>query len=314
VLNVGRGVRGVTVGDLSEAASVETGSGANWLEQTPDGDHLLVSAREPAHRQFRIDAIPDSDTFGEVTAEIERQSGGNEGDGPGPCDVTVHPDGEYAYVPDIFGDTLTVLSVDPFEIETQIEVDPVGDGPARPWMGTAAPDGETMLVEHDEGETGTESVWDLSDPANPREVTRLTSDDGLGKRPLTSEIASDSGTGFVFTPGSNDVSVVDLSEGSVTGRIDLGGSAFVGSWNPSRTKLYVPAQTNDEVAVIDPESEEVIERVDAGPAPYGVTAAKVRPSGSSDPSISVAAARLGLSSEEVETTYCIGNCECGHRL
>jgi YVTN family beta-propeller protein len=313
-LNVGRGIRGVGVGDLSAVASVETGSGANWLEQTPSGDHVIVSAREPAHRQFRIDADPDSGTFGDVTGEIDRRSGDRDGDGPGPCDVTVHPDSEYAYVPDLFGNTLTVLSVDPFEIETQIEVEPVGNGPARPWMGTVAPDGETLLVEHDEDESGTESIWDLSDPANPREMVRLSAADGLGGRPLTSEVGPDSETGYVFTPGSNDVTVVDLAAGTVTGRIDLGGSAFVGTWDPSRTKLYVPVQTTDEVAVIDPDSDEVTEQVAVGPAPYGATAATVRPSGSSDPSMAVATARLGLSSDRLETTYCIGNCACGHEL
>jgi DNA-binding beta-propeller fold protein YncE len=314
-LDVGRGVRGLSVGSLSETASVETDSGANWLERTPGGSHVVVSAREPAHTQFRIDADPDTGTFGDVTAKIDRTSEGGRGnnDGPGPCDITVHPDGAYAYVPDLFGDTLTVLAIDPFEIETQVEVDPVGGGPATPWMGTVSPDGETLLVEHNEGDTGTESIWDVSDPANPEETGRLTADDDLGGRPLTSEIGPDSETGYVFTPGSNDVTVVDLSDGTVTDRLDLGGSAFVGTWNPARTKLYVPVQTNDEVVVIDHERGEMIERIGVGPAPYGATAARVRPRHTPTSSLSVAAARLGMT-EEPETTYCIGNCACGHRL
>jgi len=103
-LNVGQGVQALEVDSLSETSPIETGSGANWLEQTPDGAHIVVSAREPADRQFRIDAESDSETFGEVTAEIDRRREGGRGDrsGPGPCDITVHPDGEYAYVPDIY--------------------------------------------------------------------------------------------------------------------------------------------------------------------------------------------------------------------
>ena len=315
-LNVGRGVRGLAVGSLSETASVETESGANWLERTPDGSHVVVSAREPTHTQLRIDADPDSERFGEVTGEIDRTSEGGRGgnDGPGPCDVTIHPDGEYAYVPDLFGDTLTVLSVDPFEIVTQIDVEPVGEGAAKPWMGTVAPDGETMLVEHNEGETGTESVWDTSDPANPTETVRLTADDGLGGRPLTSEIGPDSEVGYVFTPGSNDVTVVDLAAGTVADSLDLGGSAFVGTWNPARTKLYVPVQTSDEVAVIDHEQRAVVERIDVGPRPYGATSAMVRPESDPSSAAALAIARLGLGSEAAETTYCIGNCACGHEL
>ncbi|ELZ27020.1 hypothetical protein C474_16759 [Halogeometricum pallidum JCM 14848] len=315
-LNVGRGVRALSVGSLAETAAVETESGANWLERTPNGKHVVVSAREPAHRQFRIDADPASEGFGEVTGDIDRTGEETTGGqaGPGPCDVTVHPDGEYAYVPDLFGDTLTVLRVDPFEIATQVEVEPVGDGPARPWMGTASPDGRTLLVEHNEGETGTESVWDLSDPANPEERVRLTSDDGLGRRPLTSEIGPDSETGYVFTPGSDDVTVVDLPAGEVSGRLDLGGSAFVGTWDPARTKLYVPVQTNDEVAVIDHARGEIVERIAVGSSPYGATAARARPRPDSTAALTTAMAQLGIWSESVETTYCIGNCACGHRL
>lgn len=315
-LNVGRGVRGLAVGSLSETAAVETGSGANWLEQTPDGRQVIVSAREPSHRQFRLDADPASESFGEVSAEIDRTPEGGRGDreGPGPCDVTIHPDGEYAYVPDLFGDTLTVLSIDPFEIVAQADVEPVGDGPARPWMGTVAPDGQTLLVEHNEANGGSESIWTLDDPGAPSETARLTAEDGLGRRPLTSEIGPDSETGYVFTPGSNDVTVVDLTDRTVTTRLDLGGSAFVGTWDPSRTKLYIPVQTADEVAVIDHERREVIERIDVGPSPYGATSAQVRPQNDPSASTALAMARLGISGEQPETTYCIGNCACGHRL
>ncbi|MFC6838158.1 YncE family protein [Halomarina ordinaria] len=206
-LNVGRGVRALAVGSLSETASMETGSGANWLERTPDGAHVVVSAREPTHVQFRLDADPDSETFGEVTAE-----------------------------------------------------------------------------------------------------------DGLGRRPLTNEIGPDSETGYVFTPGSDDVTVVDLEDRTVAERLDLGGSAFVGTWDPSRTKLYVPVQTTDEVAVVDHERREVVERIPVGPSPYGATASSVRPREDATAAVSVAMARLGLLSETTETTYCIGNCACGHRL
>jgi len=315
-LNVGRGVRGLAVGSLSETAAIETGSGANWLEQSPDGSHVIVSAREPSHKQFRLDADSTSETFGEVTGEIDQTPEGGRGDrdGPGPCDVTIHPDGEYAYVPDLFGDTLTVLSVEPFEIVTQVDVEPVGDSPARPWMGTVAPDGRTLLVEHNEANGGSESVWTLDDPAAPSETARLTVEDGLGSRPLTSEIGPDSETGYVFTPGSNDVTVINLTDGTVTTRLDLGGSAFVGTWDPSRTKLYVPIQTADEVAVIDHERKEVIERIGVGPNPYGATSAQVRPQSDSTAAVALTMARLGISAEQTETTYCIGNCACGHRL
>ena len=315
-LNVDRGVRALTAGGLEETARVDTGSGANWQEQTPDGGHLVVSAREPSHTNYRIDADPDSEMFGDVTGELDRTDEGGRGgnDGPGPCDVTIHPDGEYAYVPDLFGDTLTVLSVDPLGIETQIEVETVVGDAAAPWMATIAPDGETLLVEHNEGDDGTESIWDVSGPAAPAERVRLTTDDGLGRGALTSEIGPEGEVGYVFTPGSNDVSVIDLDAGSVVDRLDLGGAAFVGTWNPAKTSLYVPVQTNNEVAVIDHAQPAIIDRIEVGPSPYGATAAMVRPSTDSASTMAVALARLGLAASTAETTYCIGNCACGHTL
>ncbi|WP_206424951.1 YncE family protein [Halosimplex salinum] len=313
-LNVGRGVRAVTAGSLSEVARAETGSGSNWQELTPDGESVVVSAREPAHTNYRIDADRDSETFGEVVDEIDRTDEGGRGDndGPGPCDVTVHPDGAYAYVPDLFGDTLTVLDVAEFEIETQIDVPPVdGDDTAAPWMGTVAPSGDRLIVEH---RTGTESVWDTSEPAAPELLAQLTPEDGLGEGALTSEIGPDSRFGYVFTPGTNDVSVVDIETEAVDGRISLDGSAFVGTWGPSREKLYVPVQTNDEVAVIDNASRELVERIPVGSAPYGATAARVRPDPDESASILAAMAAVGLDVGEADTTYCIGNCACGHEL
>ena len=316
-LNVDNGVKAVNAGSLSEELFFETGSGANWQEVTPDGQHLVVSAREPVHKQFRISADPTADDFGEVTAEIDRKPEGGRGDdeGPGPCDVTIHPDGTYAYVPDLFGDTLSVIDVEAFEIVNQISVSPVGDADAaKPWMGTAAWDGDKMLIENNEGETGTESVWDISDPENPEEVARLTTEDGLGELPLTSEIGPDSQVGYVFTADTEDVTVVDLETAEVTDRIALGGSAFVGTWGPGREKLYVPVQTTDQVKVIEHASQEVVETIEVGSKPYGATAGSVRPESDTTGNLLASVASMGIELSDSGTTYCIGNCACDHEM
>ena len=314
-VNAGDGVRALAAGTLAELARRGTGSGANWQEQTPDGQYLLVSAREPAHTNYRLDADPASETFGEVMGELDRTPEGGRGDeeGPGPCDVTIHPDGAYAYVPDLFGDTLTVLDVEAFEIATQVDVASRDGAPAEPWMGTAAWDSDSLLVEHNDGEAGSESIWDVSDPADPVERARLTVDDGMGEGPLTSEIDPDSAFGYVFTSGSNDVTVVDIEAGAVETRLDLGGSAFVGTWDPAREFLYVPVQDASEVAVIDVAERSIVDRLDTGPEPYGATAATVRPAEGEGAGGSTAE-RLSVLTGSYETTYCVVDCACGHRL
>ena len=316
-LNVEQGVQAITAGSLSEAASLDTGSGANWQEVTPDGEHLVVSAREPTHKQYRLDADTGSDSFGEVTAELDRTDEGGRGDndGPGPCDVSIHPDGQYAYVPDIFADTLTVIDYEDFEIVNQVSVDPVGDADnVSPWMDTVSWDGDTLLVENSEGDNGTESIWDVSDPADPEEVARLTADDGLGELPLTSEIGPDSDTGYVFTANSEDVTVIDLTANEVTGTIDLGGKGFVGTWDPAREKLYVPVQTSDEVKVIDHAAGEIVETISVGSKPYGATAGTVRPQTDTSSNLLASLATLGVEIPGGGTTYCVGECACGHEL
>jgi DNA-binding beta-propeller fold protein YncE len=315
--NVDRGVRAFGPGRLDERARVDTGSGANWQELTPDGRHLLVSAREPAHTQYKVDADPDSDTFGEVLAELDRSEEGGRGDndGPGPCDITVEPDGEYAFVPDLYGDTLTVLDVETFDITTQVEVDPrEGEGgedagSPQPWMGTVDPRGERMLVEH---RSGIETVWDVSDPTAPAEIARFGRGDGLGDSPLTSEISTDGSTGYVFTRGSEDVTVVDLDALEITGRIDLGGSAFTGTWDRPREFLYVPVRGENVVRVIEDATGEVTATLDVGERPYGATALGVLPDPEPTGTAEAAASRLGLDDEG--TAYCIGECACGHEL
>jgi YVTN family beta-propeller protein len=229
--------------------------------------------------------------------------------------VTIHPDGQYAYVPDIFGDSLTVIDIDAFDIVTQVAVDPVSDAnSASPWMGTVAWDGDTLLVENNEGDNGTESIWDISDPTDPEEVTRLTADDGLGTRPLTSEIGPDSEIGYVVTPNSEDVTVIDLTEGEVIGTLDLGGSGFVGTWDPAREKLYVPVRSSDEVKVVDHATRSIVETISVGSEPYGATAGTVRPEGDTSSDLLATLATVGVEIPGGGTTYCIGECACGHRL
>jgi DNA-binding beta-propeller fold protein YncE len=112
----------------------------------------------------------------------------------------------------------------------------------------------------------------------------------------------------------DDVTVIDLVAGEVTGRIDLGGSAFVGTWDPSHRKLYVPVRSNDEVAVIDHGDGAVTTRLDAGASPYGATAATVRPGDPDTSTVGAAIAHLGRQAGEIDTTYCVGECACGHEL
>ncbi|MHC3436609.1 YncE family protein [Natrialbaceae archaeon A-gly3] len=290
-LNVDGGVRALEATTLEEIAGVETGLGPNYPNLTPDERHLVIAAGgtlsldpdpdDPEdHLLVRVDADPDSERFGEVTADLEV-------DYTGPCDVTLGPNGEYAYVADVAGETLSVVRVDPFEIVARIDAgEPVGEGDVLPFMCTASFDGGYLLVENGEGDLGpdpdvpregSEGIWELSDPERPVELERITREDGLPALPITSEIGPDSEVAYLFTPDAEAVTVIDLEERAVDRVLDVGGSSISGAWGPHREHLYVPVQTEDRVAVIDHNEREVVSTLEAGDSPTGAVGGMVRP-------------------------------------
>lgn len=325
-LNVSGGVKALDQRSLEEVADVETGFGPNYPNLTPDEEHLIVASggttsMDPDpddsedHMLFRIDADTDSDTFGEVTGEIPVGY-------TGPCDMTLGPDGDYAFVSDVANETLSVVRVDPFEVAAQIDVaEPVGEGKVLPFMCTATFDGEFLLVENGEGELGSdpdvpregsESIWDISDPENPEELERITRDDGLPSAPITSEIDPNNEAAYLFTPGSETVTVIDLDDRAVDRELDIGGTSIAGAWGPDREKLYVPVQTANHVAVIDHAQREVVATVDAGESPTGAVGGMVRPETDAAQRIRSSLANLGVDVGEREMTFCPeDNCYCG---
>ncbi len=323
-LNVDGGVKALDARSLSELAAVETGLGPNYPNLTPDERHLLVAAGgtttldpepdEPDdHAVVRVDADPESDAFGEVTGELAVGY-------TGPCDVTPEPDGEFAFVPEIADESLAVVRVDPFEVATRVDVgEPAGDGDVLPFMATADWDGELLLVENGEGElgpdpavprVGSESIWDVSDPEAPEELARITREDGLPAAPITSEVDPDGETAYLFTPGADAVTVIDLERRAVDRVLDVGGSALSGAWGPAREKLYVPVQTENRVAVIA--DRELVGTVDAGEAPTGAVGGTARPESDALGRLRASLAGLGLTVGDREPTFCPeDNCYCG---
>ncbi|WP_144920472.1 hypothetical protein [Halorubrum salsamenti] len=322
-LNVSGGVRGVDQRTLEEVAYVETGYGPNYPNVTPDGNHLLIASGgttgmapegDENHAIFRVDADRDSDAFGEVTAEIETGY-------VGPCDMTLGPDGDYAFVVDVADEAIRVLSVDPFETVARVDAgEPVTEGNVLPFMCTAAFDGEYLLVENGEGtlggepevaREGSESLWDIADPENPEEVGKITRDDGLPGAPITSEVSPDSEAAYLLIPGEG-VGVIDLESFEYEATLDVGGSSISASWGPNREKLYVPVQDANQVAVIEHASREVIETIGVGEAPTGAAAGTVRPEGDAVAQVQASLASLGIAFGEMEASWCMDDhCYCG---
>lgn len=309
-LNVEGGVHGFDIADdLDQVADIETGSDANWQELTPDGEHLVISSREPVHTHYRVDADPESDTFGEITGEIDRS---DETDpAPAPCDISFGPDGEYSYCADRDADLLTVVRTDPFEIAAQLELEPLGEEAVAPFMDTVSWDGNYVAIENfeDYEGDGTESIIDVTDPESPEEIHRFTGADGLTAGPMTSEWGPDSEILYVF---GEDVTVIDVPALEIIDTIDVGGGTTTGTWEPNQEKLYVPIQENDEVAVIDHEERAHVDTVEVGSSPRGATARSSRPGENTQARFLAALAGVGITfGDEPTPTFCGQNCHCG---
>lgn len=78
---------------------------------------------------------------------------------------------------------------------------------------------------------------------------------------------------------------------------------------PAREKLYVPVQTANHVAVIDPEQRDVLTAIDTGESPTGAAGGMIRPETTADQRLQSSLATLGLPIGDRESTFCPeGNC------
>jgi len=253
-------------------AHVATGSKQNYTELTPDGAALLVAARD-RDRLLRVDADPASATFGTILGQLDQPAGSQ------PCDVTMRKAGDYAYLPDRGRDTLTTVDVAALRVASRLQLERrAGGGPLEPYMATVSPTGNVLFVENavvsGGSPTGSESIFDLADPAHPREVARLSTGDGLGRMPLTSEITPDGRFGMVICRESDEVSVIDTQALKVVATVPFpsGSHPVAGTFlygGDAGSTMFVPLPGRDAVAAIDVPGFRVRKLIPVGPRPVG---------------------------------------------
>lgn len=247
-----------------------TDSKQNYTELTPDGARLVVAARFQ-DRFLAVDADPASPDFGTVVARRNSYSGAR------PCDITVRRDGRYAYAPDRGGDTVTTLDLGSFEIASAVPLEKLEPGPLQPYMCTVSPTGNVLFVENaivkGASQTGSESIFDLSDPAKPTEVARLSVADGLGRGPISDEFTSDGRHSLVICRDSSQVSVVDTAGYRVVANVDFpeGSNPLTGTfaYADQGDTFFVPLPGRDTVAAITTPDFKLAKLIPVGARPLG---------------------------------------------
>ena len=258
-----------------QVLELDTGSSQNYTEVTPDGRYVIVAARFE-DRYLKISADPDAADFGQVVAEFDTYEGAS------PCDMTVTRDGAYAYAPDRFGDTLTTVRIDPFERASVVPMERFADAPLEPFMGTVSPAGNVLFIENaivDGGpDEGSESIFDLSDPANPVEIARFSQADGLGRGPITSEFTWDGRYGIVICRDSSELSIIDTESLELVKNVQFpsGSNPITGFFAIDGETFFVPLPGRDAVAAVSVPDFEVLELIPVGERPMGVVYLKAR--------------------------------------
>ncbi|MDH3560240.1 MAG: hypothetical protein OEN52_04725 [Gammaproteobacteria bacterium] len=256
-------------------------SGSNFIGVSPHGKTAWNSAREVDEIQ-EIDIDPKSDTFGQILTHISVPLSSDAGAGSEtrgkmrPCDMSITPDGKYLWEPDIGGETVTGVDITTKQVIAQLTL-PREDPANRviPFMLTT--NGNIALVENFEAPFGTESIIDISDPANPVHIKKLTQADGLGITPETSEFTPDGKYAYIIANGSptipGEINVLDLNTLQITKSIALpaGCRPHTGDFTNDNGYFVVNCSGTGTVAIISNELQEVVEEVAlSGTSPRGV--------------------------------------------
>ncbi len=191
-----------------------------------------------------------------------------------PCDITISPDGKYAYSPDRFRDNFSILDLTSFTVIATVPVSKIlakADQKVEPFMATISRNGRWVFVENLEPPAGTESIFDVSNPLKPVEVRRLLPSDGLGKGMISSEFTLDGKFNFIINRDSSTISVVELKQFNIVNTIELikNGNPITGDFSIDGKKFYVPIQNQNKVIVVDVTDQKVIKTIDVGPRPAG---------------------------------------------
>lgn len=263
------------VDDPSRSINVDTyitpgrpNLGSNFAGVTPNGKTLWNAAREVDEIQ-EIDADPNSRTFGQILTRIDSPLSPKAGTPTAslgamrPCDMSITPDGKFAFIPDLGGETVTAVDIRSRKVINQLLLEPTAPNPrARPFMLTT--NGKIALVENLEG---TYAILDVSDPYNMYEIKRMTQADGVGVNPQTSEFTPDGKYAFLIANGSPSVpgvvSVLDLKTLTITKQIAMptGCRPHAGDFSRDGRQFFVNCSGASSVAVIDTQRQEVIQNV-----------------------------------------------------
>lgn len=246
--------------NLTAAATIPmTSAKGLWTAIMPDGKTGIVVARATSLISW-VNMDPTSKAFGTVEKSVTVPGK------VGLCDVSLSPNGRYAYIPDLYTSQLQVVDTSNGNT-VYLGPSPIG----KSFMGTVSWDGKIWAIEGSDG-NGSEAYLSLANPKHPTVLKVITQADGLGTGPHTDEFSPNNQYDFVLDRTSSDVSVVSMKTFKVIHTIQLpvGGLPRVAAFSYTGATLYVSLEGVNSVAAINTQTFQVEKIIKVGLDPVGL--------------------------------------------
>ncbi|MCH8844034.1 MAG: hypothetical protein IID61_13820 [SAR324 cluster bacterium] len=237
---------------LKVVKRIEVGNGpAHSVVLTPDRKQAIINVAGD-----NIIAFIDVES-GNV---VERLSVGKF-----PCDMSLSPDGRFAYFPERDQDTLAKLDLATHQVVKRISLAPG----SKPHMNRVSPNGETLWAQ-----TATTNLNQIYDAQS----LELLNVQRVGNRPTTNAWTPDGKYSLVMHRMDNKVFVIGAEPPyQPVKEIEVGPWPGVAAFHPDGTFAYVSVRGLNAVAVIDLNTLEVKTMLPGGENPVGMVLLDIRP-------------------------------------
>ena len=228
---------------------VQVGNHPAHIVFTSDGKYALVTNNE----DHNVSVI-DMNTFA-VTKTVET--------GKGPHGFRISADDKFAYIANMGEDTVSVISLESFKEEKKIQV---GETPVTTGV---TGDGKTLVVTLNS--ENSLAIVDLATNA----VTKVE----VGAGPAQVFIQPDGKFAFVANQGtaenpSTSVTKVDVESKTAVATIETGKGSHGVVVSPDSKFVYVTNMFDNTVSMIDNDQNKVIQTVEVGETPNGISLMK----------------------------------------
>ncbi|MFD2444382.1 YncE family protein [Bacillus sp. CGMCC 1.16607] len=229
--------------------SIEVGNHPAHIVFTENGKYAVVTNNEDNDL-----SIIDTESF-TLVETVET--------GKGPHGFRISTDSQKAYIANMGEDTISVINLEEMKEEKKIKL---GSTPVTTGITS---DGKTLLVT-----LYAENMLAIVDLATDH-VKKVE----VGKGPAQVYVDGNNQFAYVANQGTEDepstsVSVIDLGSMKVKTSIETGKGAHGVVTSPDSKRLYVTNMFENTVTVINTEQNKVIDKIDVGEIPNGISIMK----------------------------------------